>query len=168
MAYEQFLSVAGLYEGPIRALVDQYEVAATDHDAGVRARAQVALDYDVILLGTANRQHSSWPGHNSLLVGVTFPQLQPFNNAAEAKCELGLRTDRGRGLERPHPENSTYRPKIIPPRSKSILTVTCPLGAPYSKRGSCRRQEHDHGRIAAALLRVALVHATERTSDAHR
>ncbi len=53
LAYEQFLSVAGLYEGPVRALVDQYEVAATDHDAGVQARAQVALNYDVI-------RHGQW------------------------------------------------------------------------------------------------------------
>src|SRR5215470_9410131 len=54
LAYEQFLSVVGLYEGPVGALVDQYEVAATDHDAGVQARAQVAFNYDVILVGTAN------------------------------------------------------------------------------------------------------------------
>jgi hypothetical protein len=47
LAYEQFLSVAGPYEGPVCALVDQHEVAATDHDAGVQARAQVASNYDV-------------------------------------------------------------------------------------------------------------------------
>src|SRR6516165_12766141 len=54
LVYEQFLSVAGLYEGPVCAPVDQYEVAATDHDAGVQARAQAAFNYDVILVGTAN------------------------------------------------------------------------------------------------------------------
>jgi hypothetical protein len=74
MAYEQFLSVAGLYEGPIRALVDQYEVAATDHDAGVQARAQVALDYDIILLGTANGDARGELVHHQLAVIEPQPQ----------------------------------------------------------------------------------------------
>jgi hypothetical protein len=47
-----------------------------------------------------------------------------------------------RALKRPHAQDLTYRSKIIPPRSKSILTLTCPLGTPYSKHGSASGAVH--------------------------
>ena len=47
-----------------------------------------------------------------------------------------------RALKSPHAQDLTYRSKIIPPRSKSILTLTCPLGTPYSKHGSASGAVH--------------------------
>src|SRR6185369_17538513 len=74
LAYEQFLSVVSLYERAVRALVDQYELAATDLDAGVQARAQAALHYDVILLGTANGDARGALVHHQLAVIEPQPQ----------------------------------------------------------------------------------------------
>src|SRR6516165_6013692 len=74
LAYEQLLSVAGLYEGPVRALVDQYEVGTTDHDAGVQARAKVTLNHDVILVGTANGDAGGVLVHHQLSIIEPQPQ----------------------------------------------------------------------------------------------
>ena len=38
VAHERFLSVDGLHESAVRALIDQYETVATDLDARVQAR----------------------------------------------------------------------------------------------------------------------------------
>jgi len=54
VARERFLSVDGLHESAIRALIDQYETVATDLDARVQARDEVTLHHEVIVLGTAD------------------------------------------------------------------------------------------------------------------
>jgi hypothetical protein len=49
-------------------------VAATDHDAGVQARAQMAFNYDVILVGTANGDARGALLHHKLSVIEAQPQ----------------------------------------------------------------------------------------------
>jgi len=74
LVHEQFLSVASPYECPVCALVDQYEVAATDHDTGVQARAQAAFNYDVILFGTADGDARGTLVHHQFSVIKPQPQ----------------------------------------------------------------------------------------------
>src|SRR4029077_12602767 len=53
-AYERFLSVGGLHVGAVGTLIDQYELVATDLDAGVRQRDPFAHHHDVQVLAAAN------------------------------------------------------------------------------------------------------------------
>src|SRR5579872_3405723 len=52
--HEGFLAVGCLHERAVGALVDQHELVAADLDARVQARDQVALDHDIVVLGTAD------------------------------------------------------------------------------------------------------------------
>ena len=52
-AYEQFLSVAGLHEGAIRALVDQHELSATDLEGRVTRIPAVWFAMFIILCAYA-------------------------------------------------------------------------------------------------------------------
>jgi len=98
------------------------------------------------------------PGQGALApVSIVTKHIAPATHQ-NADPSAGGRPTSDRGREKPHPEDLPYHSKIIPPRSKSILTVTCPFRAPYSwkRRRTCHDRYSLHG-----------VHADRRHSGAH-